>query len=100
VAILLRWTCPSRREEVLACVLREAAAAADHLSKYGRPHPVWGDGSLMAVVLRNGSAAEPALSDADYCLCLSRVYTALAGLTRVENTQRIAFVSGTGVAAR
>lgn len=80
VAILLHRTPEGRREDELARILREAEAGDRHMRSSGRRHPLWGSGSLMDVALRDGACAEPPLSDADYCLCLARVYAALAGV--------------------
>jgi hypothetical protein len=61
----------------LARMLREAERAGDHLARWGRAHPLWGNGSLMAVALRRRPPPEPDLSDgvfrAALCFVLLRL---------------------------
>ncbi len=62
---------------VLARILEEARKADAHRLGTGRPHPLWGDGSLMAAGLRRGAFAEPFLDDARYRWALILVLVAL-----------------------
>lgn len=53
----------AERRRHLARLLDEAHAAHRYARRFGRPHPVWGDGSLMARVLAERPAAELGLLD-------------------------------------
>ena len=57
------------RAALCAQVLREADAADRYVQRMGRDHPTWGNGTLLAAAARLPMAAEPALSDPDYCAC-------------------------------
>lgn len=51
---------------------------ADRFRKrLGRGHPVWGNGSLMAVATARPMLCEPFLDDPDYCHCLVVVFKTL-----------------------
>jgi hypothetical protein len=78
VARVLLTVRPARRRWVLARMFREANLAHRHVSRWSLAHPIWGDGSLMTAALRRHPSAEPALDDADYCICLALTYRALA----------------------
>ena len=63
------------RSWVLQRMFREATAAC----KCGAVgHAIWGDGSLMTAALRRRPKPAPALSDIEYCKCLSQIYLTLA----------------------
>lgn len=66
------------RGPALALMLARAEAADAFRIRFGRAHPAWGNGSLMALVGRETLPAEPPLDDPDYCRCLSLVYGVLA----------------------
>ncbi|MEL6645100.1 MAG: hypothetical protein AAFQ79_14300 [Pseudomonadota bacterium] len=57
-------------------MLREAEAAGAHRVRHDRMHPIWGDGSLMAVALRRPRVAEPFLDDRAFRESLQLVLTA------------------------
>ena len=78
VARVLVGTRPERRKWVLMRLFREADLANGHFKRRNRAHPFWGDGSLMSAALSRRPAPEPALSQAEYCRCLSAAYQALA----------------------
>ena len=67
----------SERSAVMRDMLEQAAAADLYRKRLGKGHPAWGSGSLMAVAMRQGRAAEPFLDDPDYCRCLITVFTTL-----------------------
>ncbi|MEM9475899.1 MAG: hypothetical protein AAGA71_11420 [Pseudomonadota bacterium] len=66
-----------RRLWVLFRMVREAEAAALHLNQLDALHPVWGDGSLMAVALRRPRVPEPVLGDRRFLRCLRLVLAVL-----------------------
>lgn len=86
MAILLYHVPADLRDSELERVFRDAEAGDRHMRSSGRRHPVLGGGSLTDVALREGVSAEPPLSDADYCLCLARVYAALAAIAAGQPT--------------
>lgn len=57
----------------------ERADAADRFRKrFGRAHPIWGNGSLMAAVMCcGGPSAEPVLSDPGYLDAMAAVIEAI-----------------------
>lgn len=76
------------RDALLGRLVASADAAARHWRRTGRSHPRHGDGSLMAAALAHGGVSEPSLEDRDYCLCLARVLTELAGRAGEAGTGR------------
>ncbi|TCM86626.1 hypothetical protein [Rhodovulum steppense] len=66
------------RPASMALMLVRAQAADSYRKRFGRAHPVWGNGSLMALVQRESLPPEPLLDDPDYCRCLALVFSALA----------------------
>lgn len=62
---------------VLYRMLREAEAAGAHRVKYDRMHPIWGDGSLMAVAMRRPRVSEPFLDNRAFRDSLKLVLAAL-----------------------
>lgn len=50
---------PALRPGAMTRLLQEAHAAHRYMRRMGRPHPLWGDGSLMARALAAGSGAVP-----------------------------------------
>ena len=62
---------------------------------FHRPHPDWGNGSLLAAVRSNPLLNEPNLANAQYCHCLELVFAALrqwrlAQLNRMRSPRIIA----------
>lgn len=55
----------------------EAGKANAYRRQNGRPHPLWGDGSLMSAALRRHQSAEPSLDDRMYRDCLILVLQSL-----------------------
>lgn len=85
----------AERPVLMQRMLSEAAIADLYRKRLGRPHPIWGNGSLMAAARRRVRAAEPFLDDRDYCACLAMVFEALidwraerAALTGTRRTGR------------
>ena len=58
-------------------MVREAEAACEHMRRSGAMHPMWGDGSLMAVAMRRPRDAEPLLDDWVFLGCLQLVLAVL-----------------------
>lgn len=75
---------------VMARMLAEARAADGRVRARGRPHPRWGDGSLMAAALRRRPGPEPALDDARFRRALVAVLAGLEALDqpRMQDRQR------------
>ncbi len=65
------------RATALESLFQRAAWADAFRKRTGRVHPVWGDGSLMAVALGHDMPPEPPLSDSAYCDCLAQVFEGL-----------------------
>jgi len=66
--VLLRHS-PSERVSIAEKLLAAAEDAQEHRRVYGRMHPCYGGGSLMAVAGRFSPGAEPDFSDLNYCDC-------------------------------
>ncbi|KAJ56589.1 hypothetical protein ACMU_06500 [Actibacterium mucosum KCTC 23349] len=81
VARLLRGLPAAARRTRMLQVIALADAADTHRKQTGRPHPLWGNGSLMGVVLRDVKGSEPPLDDTDYCRCLAMVFDMVSGLS-------------------
>lgn len=60
-------------------LLAEARRGAAHLARHGRPHPRYGDGSLMAAALRRRPEAAPALNEKRFRDALLCVLASLDG---------------------
>lgn len=73
------WALPEgARACEMARMLARAEAADRFRKRFGRAHPHWGNGALMAVAGAQSLPPEPRLDDAGYCRCLAVVYSALA----------------------
>lgn len=64
-------------------MLAQSHAAHAYFKRFGRPHPFWGDGSLLTRALAFDHRATPNLSDA-------RFLAALAQMTRACATHKAA----------
>lgn len=62
-----------------ARMLAQARAADVYRKRFGRGHPLWGNGSLMAVACARPRIREPFLNDGTYLRCLAVVIAALEG---------------------
>lgn len=68
---------PEARPGLMSRMLSEAEAADQYRQKTGRVHPLWGNGSLMAVAMARPRAREPFLDNPDYCACMALVFDVL-----------------------
>ncbi|SIO11146.1 hypothetical protein SAMN05444722_0459 [Rhodovulum sp. ES.010] len=75
---------PAERPFALARLMARAEAADAYRKRFGRAHPAWGNGSLMALAAREDLPPEPPLDDPDYCRCLARVFAAIAEWREVK----------------
>ncbi|RAP39878.1 hypothetical protein BYZ73_18030 [Rhodovulum viride] len=66
------------RAGAIQAMLLRAEAADAYRKRFGRGHPLWGNGSLMALVQRGALPPEPSLDEPEYCRCLAQVFAALA----------------------
>ncbi len=64
---------PPERTRLCARMIAEAELADRHVAATGRLHPVYGNGSLMAVARDRPLADEPAFDDLQYCHCFEMV---------------------------
>ncbi len=60
----------SLRASSCAQLITQADAADRYRKRFGRAHPAWGNGTLMASARRQPLPREPHLHDADYAACL------------------------------
>ena len=67
----------SRRQEAIRELLRAAELGECHRKRYGRPHALFGSGSLMSAAGRWPQVPEPFLDDPDYLHFLSVVIAEL-----------------------
>lgn len=67
------------QRELMLQMLERASVADVYYKRLGRGHPVWGNGSLMAVALNYDMTAEPFLDDPAYCRCWVVVFETLIG---------------------
>jgi len=58
-------------------MLERASIADLYYKRLKRGHPVWGNGSLMAIAKTREMAAEPFLDDQAYCRCFVIVFEEL-----------------------
>ncbi|ASM71925.1 MULTISPECIES: hypothetical protein [Roseobacteraceae] len=58
-------------------MLKEATWAEHHVRRTGRPHPLWGNGTLSDAARKRVLADEPMLDDAHYCECMVLVLLGL-----------------------
>ena len=86
---------PDHRSVACNLVVSQAPAADCYRKRFNRPHPDWGNGSLLAAVRSNPLLNEPNLANAQYCHCLELVFAALrqwrlAQLNRMRSPRIIA----------
>lgn len=65
------------RRAAIRRLFARAEAADRYRLRHGVAHPLWGNGSLMAVARMRPLPPEPALGDTEYCACLADVFEAL-----------------------
>lgn len=69
---------PAARRRAVRSLLEKADAADRFRKRFGRAHPLWGNGSLMAVALAAAAGREePVLSERDYLEAMAAVIEAL-----------------------
>lgn len=74
--VLLRYP-RHMRQQLMRQMLEQANTAGLYFKRLKRGHPVWGNGSLMAVALAQDMAPEPFLDDPEYCHCFVVVFEEL-----------------------
>lgn len=65
------------RADLLTSIIDQTHTAHHFHKKMSKPHPKWGDGSLMARANMERQVAEPFASDTDYLKTLQLVLEAL-----------------------
>ena len=65
------------RSGLLDTLIQQADAAHDYQKRLGKPHLLWGNGSLMARASVEPQAAEPLGSDQEYLRALHMVIGAI-----------------------
>ena len=73
VARALLLVAAEARRGLCKQIFEQADQAEVHVRRYGRLHPFYGNGSLMAAARRYGVADEPTFDDAEYCRCFALV---------------------------
>ena len=76
-ARVLLTVAEDQRRGVMRDMLERASVADAYYKRFGRGHPIWGNGSLMAAAMVSDLAAEPFLDDPDYCNCWVVVFEGL-----------------------
>ncbi len=61
------------RTRLCVRMIHEAVLADGHLKRTGQLHPVFGNGSLMAVARNRALADEPGFDNLQYCQCFETV---------------------------
>ena len=69
---------PAERKALCARMVFEAEMADRFARRLRKPHPRWGNGTLMAVSAKRVLSAERACDDPEYCACLTLVLHAIA----------------------
>lgn len=73
---------------LLGTMIEQADAAHDYQKRLGKPHPAWGNGSLMARANCEPQAPEPPASDSAYLQALHLVIGGIISHKRgPENTR-------------
>ena len=63
----------AERDRLCSRMIQEAEMADRHVGQTGRLHPLFGNGSLMAVARNRRLADEPSFDDLQYCQCFETV---------------------------
>lgn len=66
-------------------ILAQSHAAHAYFKRFGRPHPHWGDGSLLTRALACDHRAPPNLSDAGFLAALAQMTHACAAHKRRQD---------------
>jgi hypothetical protein len=67
-----------QRAQLAQNILCQTDAAHRYFKRFGRPHPLWGDGSLLTRALASPRRIAPDLSDANFLHLLALMTLALA----------------------
>lgn len=67
----------AQRRDLCERMIREAEAADDHVRRFGKLHPLFGNGSLMSAARKRVLATEPGFDDLSYCACFELVLRCL-----------------------
>ena len=89
-AALVAAAAPDERSGLIRQLLDQADAAHRYAKRFGRPHPIWGNGSLMASALAFGTGAANHGSEA-FLSSLAALAAELAA--RKRNSERGAWQS-------
>jgi hypothetical protein len=82
----LRAVPPDTRGLAIDMMLDQAHAAHLYHKRRSKPHPDWGNGSLMARALKEKLVPEPFSSDAGYLLTLQVVIAAILARKIIRTT--------------
>lgn len=63
----------AHRRRLCRRIIREAELADRFVSRTGKPHPVFGTGSLMSAARKRVLLAEPGFDNIDFCRCFEIV---------------------------
>ncbi|MGX9350664.1 DUF7742 family protein [Shimia sp. W99] len=79
----------SDEERALCCrkIMLQAEAAHRYFNRFGKSHPMWGNGSLCSAVARFHLPPEPSFSDRDYRRCHLVVQNEIEGHLSVAETK-------------
>jgi len=75
----------TERNALCAQLLFEADVADRYTKRFGRPHSVWGNGTLLASARRYELVSEPCFSDRSYLSCLSLILKQLEARRERQN---------------
>lgn len=67
----------AQRRGLCQRMIKEAETADDHVRRFGKLHPLFGNGSLMSAARKRLLAAEPGFDDLAYCACFELVLRCL-----------------------
>ncbi|MDO6485264.1 DUF7742 family protein [Shimia thalassica] len=74
--VLLTCAAPLR-PQMCRRMIEQSHAAHRFFKRFGRAHPLWGDGSLMALAHRQKMRPEPGFANSEYCTCVELVLSEL-----------------------
>ncbi|MBD3662940.1 hypothetical protein [Sulfitobacter aestuariivivens] len=74
----------ARRGALCGRILREADWADRFTRRLGKPHPLWGNGTLLAAARQYMLAPEPTFDDWAYCSAFEMVLTQLMAHRRCQ----------------
>ena len=64
---------PGIRLQACVRMLDQAHCADCYTRRLGRPHPIWGNGTLLGAARAGDMADEPGFDCDDYCRCIALV---------------------------